>query len=367
MSGQASHPRARVGDLFARRRMSPRRFRHDPDPQRTPVAGAAPPTRGSPPNPDQLHRRDGPAAGRALRRVRRRAAGRARQPPRARGRRSPRRLSADGLVRYDWWGAGHDTVEEGYFIRHSPLADGKDLDAYAWPDPNAPGLLAAAQQTGRARRVSTSSARTSASPCSSARGRCVASSSSSSTWRTTRYAADLLDRITEIQLVLIGASSGLGVDGGYFGDDYGAAERAACSRRAPGGAHQAAARTTLRAVPRARAADHHALRRPDPADLARPGRNRADRPEPGAARSAGSHLAAGDFGGKLAFYGGISTQTVLPNGTPADVRRAVAACIRIWRRMAPAAAGAVAPDDDRHPVGQRRCVAGCVPAGANPE
>ena len=57
------------------------------------------------------------------------------------------RYSADRLVRYDWWGAGHDTVEEGYFIRHSPLADDRDLDAYAWPDPNAPGLLAAAQRT----------------------------------------------------------------------------------------------------------------------------------------------------------------------------------------------------------------------------
>jgi uroporphyrinogen decarboxylase len=32
------------------------------------------------------------------------------------------------------------------------------------------------------------------------------------------------------------------------------------------------------------------------------------------------------FGARLAFYGGISTQTVLPYGTPAEVARAVAAC-----------------------------------------
>ena len=51
----------------------------------------------------------------------------------------PERLSADGLARFDWWGAGHDTAEEGYYIRVSPLADSKDLDAFPWPDPHAPG------------------------------------------------------------------------------------------------------------------------------------------------------------------------------------------------------------------------------------
>jgi len=32
------------------------------------------------------------------------------------------------------------------------------------------------------------------------------------------------------------------------------------------------------------------------------------------------------FGDRLAFYGGVSTQTVLPHGTPAEVRTAVTAC-----------------------------------------
>jgi len=34
-----------------------------------------------------------------------------------------------------------------------------------------------------------------------------------------------------------------------------------------------------------------------------------------------------NFKGKLSFYGGISTQTVLPYGTPDDVRNAVTACV----------------------------------------
>ena len=33
-----------------------------------------------------------------------------------------------------------------------------------------------------------------------------------------------------------------------------------------------------------------------------------------------------NFGDRLAFYGGVSTQTVLPKGTPAQVEDAVAAC-----------------------------------------
>ncbi len=35
---------------------------------------------------------------------------------------------------------------------------------------------------------------------------------------------------------------------------------------------------------------------------------------------------AGTFGDRLAFYGGVSTQTVLPFGTPQEVAAAVAAC-----------------------------------------
>ncbi|MEA3459444.1 MAG: uroporphyrinogen decarboxylase family protein [Chloroflexota bacterium] len=34
------------------------------------------------------------------------------------------------------------------------------------------------------------------------------------------------------------------------------------------------------------------------------------------------------FGDRLAFYGGVSTQTVLPRGTPAEVQSAVEACVQ---------------------------------------
>lgn len=53
----------------------------------------------------------------------------------------PARMSADGVASFDWWGAGFDTREEGYFVCVSPLQENPDLDAFPWPDPHAPSLL----------------------------------------------------------------------------------------------------------------------------------------------------------------------------------------------------------------------------------
>jgi uroporphyrinogen decarboxylase len=35
------------------------------------------------------------------------------------------------------------------------------------------------------------------------------------------------------------------------------------------------------------------------------------------------------FGSRLAYYGGVSTQTVLPYGTPEEVKKSVADCISV--------------------------------------
>ncbi len=53
----------------------------------------------------------------------------------------PTRYNEDGSVKFDWWGAGFDTGEEGYFVRVSPLQERKDLDTIAWPDPHDPDIL----------------------------------------------------------------------------------------------------------------------------------------------------------------------------------------------------------------------------------
>jgi len=58
-----------------------------------------------------------------------------------------RRMSDDGRTAFDWWGAGWSTETEGYWHTFSPLAESMELDAFAWPDPQAPQLFDAARQT----------------------------------------------------------------------------------------------------------------------------------------------------------------------------------------------------------------------------
>ena len=65
------------------------------------------------------------------------------------------------------------------------------------------------------------------------------------------------------------------------------------------------------------------------------------------------------FGNKLTYYGGISTQTVLPNGTPEEVRQAAIDCRQL---LAPDGTGLkndrpLTPHDDRHPAGECRSYA----------
>ncbi|MCB0072940.1 MAG: hypothetical protein KDE20_15820, partial [Caldilineaceae bacterium] len=57
----------------------------------------------------------------------------------------PARFNADRTQKFDWWGVGFDTGEEGYFPSYTPLTDTPDLDAFAWPDPRDPDLLAGAR------------------------------------------------------------------------------------------------------------------------------------------------------------------------------------------------------------------------------
>ena len=52
----------------------------------------------------------------------------------------PKRLSADGTIGFDWWGAGWDMQTEGYCHAYAPLAGETDLSSFPWPDPEAVGL-----------------------------------------------------------------------------------------------------------------------------------------------------------------------------------------------------------------------------------
>ena len=235
------------------------------------------------------------------------------------------RLSADGKARYDWWGAGHDTEEEGYYIREAPLAENGDLDAYDWPDPHDPGLLVDAEriraEVGEGAFVVPNFGWALFERAWSLRG---FEKTLLELALDPGYVGELMDRIVDIRLVLIGRYIELGVDGGYFGDDYGAQVSLLFSP------------ATWRELIKPRLARLFApfveaglpvLMHSDGdiklivPDLVEIGLTALNPCQPEVIDHDWLHA---QFDGKLAFYGGISTQTVLPHGTPDEVREAAA-------------------------------------------
>ncbi len=240
----------------------------------------------------------------------------------------PERLSEDGGARFDWWGAGHDTREEGYYIRVAPLADDRDLDAFEWPDPHDPGLLDDAR---RLRNVVGDGAFVVPNIGWALFERAWSLRGFENTLLELAmdpgYIGALLDRIVDIRLVVIERYLQLGVDGGYFGDDYGAQTGTLFSP------------TTWRELIKPRLARLFApfVERGLPVlmhsdgdiapivpDLVEIGLTALNPVQPEVMDHAWLHA---EFDGRLAFYGGVSTQTVLPSGTPDEVRAAARMCV----------------------------------------
>jgi uroporphyrinogen decarboxylase len=237
------------------------------------------------------------------------------------------RFSTDGKIKFDWWGVGFDVDEEGYYPAVNPLGESRDLDAYPWPDPEDPNLLEGAKQVleeyagvhfmipnigfalfERAwalRGLETFMVDMALDPI---------------------YAAALLDRIVAIQLVLIHRFIDLGVDGGYFGDDYGAQQNMLFSPKMW--------RTLIKprlarlfkpfleaGLPILMHSDGQI--QPIIPDLMEIGLTALNPVQPEVL----DHTWLRErFGSHLAYYGGISTQTVLPDGSPDDIKAAVKAC-----------------------------------------
>lgn len=239
-----------------------------------------------------------------------------------------RRSSEDGRIAYDWWGVGFDTQEEGYLAVVNPLGERRDLDAYAWPDPHASHLLDRAAEAIRTDRE----------------GHFIAPDFGFALFErawTLRgfdtlllemaldpgYVEDLLDRITEIQLVLIQRFVNLGVDGGYFGDDYGAQRNMLFSPRMW---RKMIKPRLARMFAPFREAGLPVVMHSDGQiadilpDLVEIGLTVYNPVQPEVIDHA---WLRGTFGDRLAYYGGLSTQTVLPYGSPEEVRRAARDCV----------------------------------------
>jgi uroporphyrinogen decarboxylase len=239
-----------------------------------------------------------------------------------------RRSSEDGRIAFDWWGVGFDAHQEGYVVAVHPLADSRDLDACAWPDPSAPGLLGQAarmiEHDGGERFVVPNLGFALFERAWTLRGfeRFLLDMA-----ENPRFAADLLERITEIQMALIQRFLALGVDGGYFGDDYGAQSNLLFSPR------------MWRTLIKPRLARMFAPFREAglPVIMHSDGQIEAILPDlveigltainPVQPEVIDHAWLKRTFGDRLACYGGISTQTVLPQGSPQEVRQAVSDCV----------------------------------------
>lgn len=241
---------------------------------------------------------------------------------------SPERLSADGKVKFDWWGVGFDTKEEGYFAAVSPLKENPDLQAYPWPNPDEAALFEQAksviQAKGQEYFITPNFGFVLFERAWTLRG---FEQFFMDMGTDPGYTGELLDRITEIQLKLIHKYLELGIDGAYFGDDYGAQKSLLFS---PGmwrtyikpRLAKMFAPFVERGLPILMHSDGQ-IQKILP-DLVEIGLTALNPVQPEVLEHA---WLAENFKGKLAFYGGISTQTVLPNGSPEDVRKAVSACV----------------------------------------
>ncbi len=273
------------------------------------------------------------------------------------------RMSADGKVRFDWWGAGWGTETEGYWHAVAPLADSTDLAAFPWPDPNAPKLLTEAEHI-----IATDGGQHFVAPnfgfvlferAWSLRGfdQLLMDLMDQPAW-----VEELLDRITDIQVtlakrfvalrssqreeelansairnpqsainqsLLTSAATNLsdGVDGAYFGDDYGAQRSLLFSPK------------LWRQMFKPRLARMFAVFReaglpvilhsdgdlwPILPELVDIGLTCLNPVQPEVLEHPQLYR---EFGKHLSFYGGLSTQEVLPKVSPAEVRAATRACV----------------------------------------
>jgi uroporphyrinogen decarboxylase len=239
----------------------------------------------------------------------------------------PQTFNEDGTVKFDWWGVGFDTREEGYFAAMSPLKENKDLDSFPWPDPLDSQLLAVAEETIKAYKdeyfITPNFGFVLFERAWTLRGfeeffidMAV----------DPAYTDALLDHITEIQLNLIHRFLELGVDGAYFGDDYGAQNNLLFSPRM--WRKYIKPRLAVLFAP-FRERDLPVIMHSDGQiqkilpDLVEIGLTVLNPVQPEVLDHDWLYQ---NFAGDIAFYGGISTQTVLPYGSPEDVRVAVSGC-----------------------------------------
>lgn len=230
-------------------------------------------------------------------------------------------------VAYDWWGAGWDANSEGYLHAFAPLYNSMDLSGIDWPDPEDKDLFKEASCL-----IGNDKGMHFIVPNL---GMCLFERAWSlrgfdqflmDLVTEPAWAEDLLEKITEIQVRIAQRFVLLGVNGGYLGDDYGAQRSMLFSPR------------IWRRLFKPRLARIFAVFRnaglpvifhsdgdiweilPDLIDI---GLSCLNPVQPEVLHH---ERLFREYGKHLSFYGGISTQNVLPHGTPEEVAQAVKDC-----------------------------------------
>ncbi len=242
--------------------------------------------------------------------------------------------SADDKICYDWWGAGFDTSEEGYHVCKHPLAEPRTMEDYSWPDPG--NATVSGIFSGAAKAVKNENNRKDPrfiipnfgfalfERAWSLRGmeQFMMDLALEPIWTE-----KLLERITEIQVSLARGFVNLGVDGGYFGDDLGAQRGLLFSPETWRQIFKPRLKRmfeifTDNGLPVIMHSDGDIKEIiPDLLDIGLSCLN------PCQPEVLDHHWLKKEFGKDLAFYGGLSTQGVLPKGRPKEVRSAARRCL----------------------------------------
>ncbi len=237
----------------------------------------------------------------------------------------------DQAVTRDLWGVGFDSSEEGYRVKDYPLRD-KDMTRHTWPDPENPDFfkgipeLILEERTGRDRFVLPN----------------LGFALFERAWSLTgledflmmmyadpKQSEALLEKITEIQTAFCRKWVEAGVDGGYFGDDLGAQRGLLFSpdlwRKVFKPRYKRMFDVfTGAGLPVIMHSDGD-IREilPDLVDIGLSSIN------PCQPEVLEHRWLKKEYGKDLAFFGGLSTQQVLPHGSSEDVIEEGKRCIRI--------------------------------------
>lgn len=240
-----------------------------------------------------------------------------------------RKLSGNA-IQFDNWGCGFDITQEGTYQVIHPLSDAGKISSYEFPDPNAPGLLDWAEEAIAAYSkdyvVSSYQVLCLIERVSALRG---FSNFLCDLALEEEYLVDLLDKVTDYQIGMAKRYIRAGVTCGRVGDDYGTQNGMLIS---PEDWRSLIKPRLARIVAAYKDAGLPVILhscgdvRPIIPELIEIGIDVLNNVQPEAMPREDLQ----QYRGKITFYGGISTQQVLPLGTEEEIFNEVKACCDLY-------------------------------------